>query len=450
MDLFIKSINDRYRDLCYELNVPEGKLLREFETLNQTLMDRRCIAKGKVLPIFVKPYFITKKQVERFQSTVDTVLACQEKVINLYFDDYKYRHVFELTENEKPLVTINHGLKRHIFFSRLDAILTPTSFKFLEFNCDSPGGAYYTDIQSELLLDFSVLRELSKEFVFDIKPYRPMVLDTLLQAWEQFGGKNAPNIAVMGNPDVANVEEFKLFAEYFQERGYTSFFTDPWSLDYDGDVLRSNGRKIDLIYRRGVLADYSRDPDKAQAVIKAYKDGKVCFANPLSSKLGDNKNLMSVLTDERTSFLFNLKELKVLRQHLPWTRMLREGKTIYNNHEIDLIPYIAKNKDDFVIKPNSEFGGKGVIIGRDVTESEWERGVEGRIREPLVVQEYVPIPTEEFPIFNDSVTFATKKINVNFLTYAGQYGGGFCRVSDSSVINISAGGALVVLFIVDG
>jgi len=449
MDTLIKSINKDFQELCRTLNVPSGRLAREYEDLNHDLLNRRCIAKGKVLPIFVKPFFVTSTQVESFQSAVDTILTCQEKVINLYFSDRRYRHLFELTENEIPLVAIPHRLKRHIYFSRLDAIMTPTSFRFLEFNCDSPGGAYYTDIQTELLLNFSVLRELAKKYRFRIKPYRPVVLKTLLQAWTEFGGTDKPHIAVVGNPDVANVEEFRLFAEYFSDQGYPSLFTDPWSLDYDGKTLTSNGKKIDLIYRRGVLADYSRVPERAKAVVQAYRDGNVCFANPLSSKLGDNKNLLSVLTDEQTSFLFSLKEQKILRQHLPWTRMLREGRTIYNGAEIDLVPYISRHKDNFVIKPNSEFGGKGVVIGPEASEKDWQNVINESLHDPKVVQEYVPIPTEEFPVFNDNVSFAAKKINVNFLTYAGQYGGGFCRVSDSSVINISAGGALVVLFVVE-
>ncbi|MFC1850411.1 circularly permuted type 2 ATP-grasp protein [candidate division CSSED10-310 bacterium] len=449
MEPIVKNINEEFRELCTRLDMPHGRLIKEFQEINERLLDRRCIAAGKVLPIFVKPYFITKKQVDRFKSAVETVLTCQEKAINLYFEEPRFRHLFELTENEEPLVSIPHGLSRHIHFSRLDGIMTPTSFKFLEFNCDSPGGAYYADIQTELLLDFSVIRELSKKFTFLIKPYRPIVLETLLKAWQETGHQKKPNIAVIGNPEVANVEEFKLFAEYFSEQGYTSFFTDPWSLTYDGNTLKSHGRRIDLIYRRGVLADYSRNPEQSKAAVQAYHDGNVCFVNPLSSKLGDNKNLLSVLTDESTSFLFTMKELKVLRQHLPWTRMLRECKTEYEGSEIDLIPYVLKNKDNLVVKPNSEYGGKGVIIGQDATQAEWEESIAEHTQQAKVVQEYVPIPIEEFPLLSEELQFAPKKINVNFFTFSGQYGGGFCRVSDSSVINISAGGALVVLFVVD-
>lgn len=447
MEDAITRINQDYRDLCLKLDVPAGRLREEFDKLNARMVERRCTAKGKPLPIFAKPFFVTSKQIERFESAVNTILTCQEKVIDLYFKDFHFRHLFELTDNEKPLVAIPHRLPRHIHFSRLDAMLTATSFRFLEFNCDSPGGAYYTDIQTELLLEFPVLRELTKTYSFDLKPYRPVVLQTLLQAWKDFGGTEIPRIAVMGDPDVANLEEFRLFAEYFSEQGYPAFFTDPWSLDYDGKTLTSEGRPIDLVYRRGVLADYSREPERVKPAVDAYRDGRVCFVNPFSAKLGDNKNLLSVLTDERTSFLFGLKELKVLRQYLPWTRILREAKTDYLGNQIDLVPYVLRHKDEFVVKPNAEYGGKGVIIGREATQKDWEAAIDERMHRAKVVQEYVPIPTESFPIFGDKTEFAPKKYNINFLTFGGRYGGGFCRVSDSSVINISAGGALVVLFI---
>ena len=39
-----------------------------------------------------------------------------------------------------------------------------------------------------------------------------------MKAWEDSGGEGTPYFAVAGNPNVANVEEFKLFAEYFEEK----------------------------------------------------------------------------------------------------------------------------------------------------------------------------------------------------------------------------------------
>jgi len=449
MDSLIKEVNKDFMDFIKKCDDPPGSLASEFKEMQSKMASKRCLAGDKVLPTFIKPIFFTRKQIDYFRGIVNVLLTCQDKLINLYFESAEHRDLFELTETEKPLVEIKSGLEKWIYFSRLDSIMTEDRLMFLEFNCDSPGGAYYADIQTECLLEISVMRELAKKYRFRVERYRPKVFETLMTAWRQFGGKGKPSIAVMGNPNVTNVEEFRLFAEYFGEKGYDSFFTDPWSLEYDGKKLTKEGRKIDLIYRRGILADYSKHVEETGPVIDAYKDGKVCFVNPLGSKLGDNKNLLSILTDERMKSLFSKRELEVIARHIPWTRMVREAKTTYRGREVDLIPHIRRNKDNFVLKPNSEYGGKGVIIGIETDRKEWERAVEESLSRPMVVQEYVPIPEDVFPIFDPDLDFKTKKININFLTFGGEFGGGFARTSDSLVINVSRGGALATFIVID-
>jgi uncharacterized circularly permuted ATP-grasp superfamily protein len=449
MDNLIKQVNQDYMDLIKQCDNPPGTLAAEFSLMQKKMAAKKCLAGDNVLPTYIKPIFFTTSHIQYFREIVEILLTCQEKLINLYFKSQEYRGLFELTETEKPLVEIKSRLPRWIYFSRLDSIMTDDRLMFLEFNCDSPGGAYYADIQTECLLQISVMKELAKKYKFVIEKYREKVFNTLISAWRELGIKRKPSIAVMGNPKVANVKEFKLFAKMFGIKGFPSLFTDPWSLEYDGKQLSKKGEKIDLIYRRGVLADYSQHVEESKPVIDAYKDGNVCFVNPLGAKLGDNKNLLSVLTDEKMKFLFNDKELEIINKHIPWTRMMREGKTIFKNNEIDLAPHIRNNKDNFVLKPNSEYGGKGVIIGIETDQGTWDNAVHESLQKPMVVQEYIPIPEDHFPVFNPDLNFQSKKININFLTFQGQFGGGFARTSDSLVINVSRGGALATFIVID-
>ena len=63
--------------------------------------------------------------------------------------------------------------------------------------------------------------------------------------------------------------------------------------------------------------------------------------------------------------------------------------------------------------------------------------------ESWVVQEYVNIPQEIFPMVGENVLMKLKKVNINPFTLLGKYSGTITRVSDNSVINVSAGGGLV-------
>ena len=78
--------------------------------------------------------------------------------------------------------------------------------------------------------------------------------------------------------------------------------------------------------------------------------------------------------------------------------------------------------------------------------SQWESVLETARRDRYVAQEYIPIPEIELPVFTeDGFRFEKKKINMNFFAFNGKYAGGMARVSDSSIINISAGGGLIPL-----
>jgi glutathionylspermidine synthase len=446
-----KRYEDDFKQTLISLDNPPGTVVSEIEKMNDYLLKRRALAKGRVLPTFIKPYFLTTKQINHFEQTVNIILRCQEKLIGLYYEYPEYRPLFELTPAEIPLVEIGGQKFQHIYFSRMDSIMPDEGdYKFLEFNCDSPGGAYYSDIQWDALNELSVYKDMQMRHKLVYDQYRPKVLKTILAAWKNSGGFGKPRIAVMGDPDVTNIEEFLLFAEYFRAEGFEALFSDPWSCDFDGEYLRKEGRIIELIYRRGILADYSKHGEDVKPVIDAYKAGKVVFANPLSAKLGDNKNLLEIMTDEKMEWLFLPDERAVLKKHLPWTRIVKERKTTHQGKTIDLLDYLRRNRRLFVLKPNAEYGGKGVVIGRETEMPAWETAIENALKTPYVVQEYVKIPEREFPVVRDGqLVWEPKKINVNFFTFNGQFGGGFCRTSDSSIINISAGGALVSFCVVE-
>ena len=61
-----------------------------------------------------------------------------------------------------------------------------------------------------------------------------------------------------------------------------------------------------------------------------------------------------------------------------------------------------------------------------------------------MVQEYVPIPREIFPVIEgETLNLQLKNVNINPFAFLGKYSGTTSRVSDSSIINVSQGGGIV-------
>jgi uncharacterized circularly permuted ATP-grasp superfamily protein len=188
--------------------------------------------------------------------------------------------------------------------------------------------------------------------------------------------------------------------------------------------------------------------DEVQPFIKAYRDGNVVMANPFCSRVGGLKCVLWLLSDEKTQHLYTEEEKKVIAETIPWTRMMRDRKSLYHGREIDLYDFVSKNKSLFVLKPNGGYGGFGVNIGRESNQSDWDASLEESKKRNYVVQEYVPIPADRFPDFEGGFSMMDKNVNINFFAFNGEFGGGFVRVSNSSIINIHQGGGLVPIFYV--
>jgi uncharacterized circularly permuted ATP-grasp superfamily protein len=104
-----------------------------------------------------------------------------------------------------------------------------------------------------------------------------------------------------------------------------------------------------------------------------------------------------------------------------------------------------------VIKPTFGYGGRGVNVGREKTEGEWDQLLQDAAGKPgeWTLQEYVEIPEEPFPVFGPKLRFEPRKVNLNPYLFGGTYAGSFVRLSKSSIINVTAGGGMVPVFVLE-
>ncbi|MDV7401240.1 hypothetical protein RZS08_58025, partial [Arthrospira platensis SPKY1] len=98
--------------------------------------------------------------------------------------------------------------------------------------------------------------------------------------------------------------------------------------------------------------------------------------NSFRSKLVHKKNIFSLLTDPEYTRVLSEPEIKIIKKHIPWTRKLRQRKERYNGAVVDLVEMALKDKDRFILKPNDDYGGQGVILGFAATQAEWEAGIQ--------------------------------------------------------------------------
>ncbi len=396
------------------------------------------------IPTFYKPFFLSPKQEHLLKRVTSTLTQVINTAARLYFEEGHLSYVFRINPEAAELIKIDPGYSQTVIFSRFDALLEGESLKLIEFNCDSPAGTAYTDQLEEILLSEEPLQKFFEEYHLKGASRVQSILNALLAAYEEFGGFETPQIAIVDWRHVRTMPEFEYLKTFFESKGYKTVIADPRDLQYKSGKLYHKNFLVHLLYRRVAFDELLERLDEVEDMIKAYRDRAVCMVNPLRSRIATTKALLSILTNPEYDHFFTENENKIKRDHIPWTRRITDAEDFYGRKKIYLIDFLKDEKDTLVLKPSTGFGGKDVTIGMETRDADWNAAIDKALKSDWVVQEFVNVPIMTVPIvINQKLDFAYKKYNFNILVCGGKYAGSFTRLSDESMINVAKGGGLI-------
>jgi hypothetical protein len=422
------------------------------EQLWRRLSEARFVFGGRMLSPFLRPHFITRSQFEMIRSVCEGLWPAILKVAEHALEDQSLLDYLGVTETERRLISLDPGFGGVSRTARLDSFLTDERYQFVELNAETPAGIAYADVASEIFRELDVMKTFAQRYQVTPLPGREKLLEVLLAAYREFsGGNQPPNIAIVDLRGLPTTREFELFKAYFESRGLNAIIVDPRELEFRGGRLYAGDFAIDLIYKRLLVNEFIEIIDDAQDLLKAYEARTVCVVNSFRGKLIHKKLLFGVLTDERFSRFFSDEERALIHQHVPWTRRFEERKTTYKEREIDLVAFARQNRNQLVLKPNDEYGGKGIFIGWESDEAGWDAAIESALQHPYLVQERVTTSREVFPwiVDGDRVEFVEQLVDLDPLLFDGRVGSAFTRLSSTELCNVTAGGGMVPTFILE-
>jgi hypothetical protein len=396
----------------------------------------------------LRPRFLTLDQYRLLQTRVRPLLTAFAKAHRAALVDPIFRAQFGLLDWEESLVRDDPGFACAYPTSRLDAFfVSENELRFTEYNSETPAGTAYNDALTDVFYGLPVMREFMRHYQVYPLPARPGVLHALLDAYRQWSGRREwPRIAILDWREVPTYSEFVLYAEYFRSQGLECIIADPREVEYQGSRLTANGFPIDLIYKRVLISELYQRGGLDQPMVRAVRERAVCMVNSFHCKILYKKASLAVLTDERNAKLFTPEENQAITAHLPWTRRLEERRTLFRSEPIDLVPFVLKHRDQFVLKPNDEYGGKGIVLGWTVDETTWERAVQVALADLFVVQERVQLPAEAYPsLVGGRVEVMDRLLDTNpFINYGAYMDGCLTRISTAMLVNVTAGGGSTV------
>jgi uncharacterized circularly permuted ATP-grasp superfamily protein len=425
-------------------------------SLAERMRSRRLHFGGRPLCPFLRPFFLDARDEDRVRDAAETLWTLGERIAAVAVDRPDLLTELALSDEEIRLARIDPGYRTTSTAARADAFVLPDSLQFAEYNGESPAGAGYSQGLAEVF-DAEPLMARFRER-FDARMYRPVeiLLDALLTSYREWGGAASPPLmAIVDWREVPTFSEFEILRDAFTALGVPTVIADPRDLTFERGKLIADGRPIDFVYRRVLINDIVSRPDECRALVDAYERRAVCVANSLRCKIPHKKAFFAVLTDDRHGGLFSAPEHDVIRRHVPWTVLVQEKRLWRRGQEIDLLPYLRRHRDRFVIKPNDEYGGTGVTLGWETSEAEWDAALARALAERdrgWVAQEQINVRREPFPICERGADngVATRDMLVDFAPYLfrGRLSGFLTRLSSTGLANVTSGGGQVPAFVV--
>jgi uncharacterized circularly permuted ATP-grasp superfamily protein len=443
----IRPVLDAYHRLIEaDLNAADDQM----KILYQLQHERKVLFGDRPMAHSLRPAFLSETAHTQIQDTVYLIRQAILKIAAAYFNTQEALDELGLTPDEIELAAIPTNVIRLSATARMDAFLTSTSFKFVELNAESPAGVGYTHRMAQIYRELPVFQQFVKSYpVRFVSPLEHLIHGLIRTYHEEFeGAVEKPTFAIIDFQNIPTVHEFNIVKEYLERLGYPCEIADPRDVECRDGWVYVNGRKIDILYRRLLTNEFLEIKDQCPAFLEGYKAQKTCYLNSFRTKLVHKKSIFSFLTDPRYTGILNTVELQTIRNHIPWTRKLRDQNTIYKGQTINLLEYVARHRADFVIKPNDEYGGKGVVLGFAATDQEWAQAINEGIQFGFVVQEVVDISREPF-LLQTAAGWQSVPTVVDLDPYLNgpMMGGCLVRTSSTNLANVTAGGGSLPVFI---
>lgn len=399
---------------------------------------------------FLRPHIVSRSQYDEIARAARTIARSFEKLVAAALADNELLQILGLTEAEARMARIDPGYSGLCVSSRLDASISGSDFQFLEYNAETPAGVGDQMQLEKVLFGLNHVEELLRcNAHWRPEPHKRLLI-ALVDTYRNWGGEEErPQIAIVDWAGVATESEFRVLQEYFSVAGYQTVIADPRELRYDGQHLSAGDFRIDILYKRVIIHEFLERCGEDHPLARAYRDGHLCMANSFRTKLAHKKAAFAVLRDPHYAHLFTSDELKLFQRHIPWTRLMNSSVTTFHDREQSLIPLVRAEQERFVLKPNDDYGGHGVLLGWETTADDWGRAIVGAQDRPYVVQERVPPGKISITTFGDRVRLEEMFVDFNPFLFHNEPEGALIRLSSSSLMNVTSGGGQTALLVLE-
>ena len=415
-------------------------------------MQRGLQYQGKAAMLVAEPQLLTESELAEDQAVatavVATLVAAGRQLLADPVLQNRYTPGWLDGVPDADLFSIPAGYPDPIVFGRLDGVRTPDGLRVLEFNGGLPGGILPADASATLMAGTDIADRFGQRHPFRITSAGDAVLDAMVKTWHDFGGTGLPYTVVAMPSELKEIATpaITYLTGLAHARGIEIEVADPGDLVFSDGRLRNGGRPVDVMVRAFFTPMLSYLGERLDGIKAALRAGSLCMITSLQSGLFGLKSLFAMATDPALDLDVPAEQLALAQAHLPWTRIVADGpSTDPGGSTIDLLSHIAADRENLVIKPTEGYGGAGVELGWTQTAESWAAVIERAAAGGHVVQQRVPIITEEYTVLEEGFPIRRFNGDHNPLLCGGTVAGYYVRLAPetSGITNVTGGGASV-------
>lgn len=297
------------------------------------------------------------------------------------------------------LLTPPNGLDTSV--ARCDLIAPPDrGLQVLEVNLGAYLGGFAHHFLSEACLEHPTLQSFldgtAAELVFRdpiVSLFEHVVRDTLshdivegrtLHLAFTTDPEQAPLVKAAG-PVLGRILSRVTTAVDSSLEGKVTVLALPQGVELRGQQVLADGERVHAI------VEYSGVPTPAP-VFRSFKARKVTVYNGPMARILTSKLALALLSETQDNpEVWGAEERRFLRDHVPWTRRVRDVETAFRGQRLPLEELLRLHREDLVLKLADSARGEGVRIGATMPQEAWNRLLDEALHGPRawIVQERV-------------------------------------------------------------
>lgn len=397
------------------------------DALNDITAFKTAIHRERFPHLFPPPVFehdFVLDMAAAAQQLLDLLYSLPERVFD--GDPQAWMTFQRLPDSERALLTSllsprNLRLARQ--FARPDFLLTTAGPKLVEINVSAPLGGlnthdpYVRQFRKSGYHDF-----LASEGFSVAAPDMTAIWGKALKEVTRVAtGHGRPVLfEAIANPADINSGRHA-FERLVDENGYDYANGLVQDLRIRDDGVFYAGRRIHAIFTMYTWKEAREfvEPGLTRALAAADEAGLVDFIAAPTYALFDNKANLELLSSPHYASFFTDAERRLIRRYVPQTFQVTPATA----------DTLLSGKDDFVLKPTSEYGGQGILFGDQMSAAGWSEAVRTVTASGGYVAQQRLAELWRYTGF-DGGAYRDYHVVLGPLMFGGEYGGTLVRWTD--------------------